>query len=241
MLKSKPKNADKIDKKNWDLYLKETKGLERDYMAEIIKSRLIWQAVGMLSFLFLVIAVLYHQFNPVTLKEPFVLRVNDTTGAVTEVSTVKDQEKTYGEVVDKFFVADFIRSYENYNFNSIQDDYDKTILMSNDAVGNQYRKIYEDTPATANSAAVPARDKQLGQQGVRKVKILSVVPDIDKGIATVRFQTETTGGNQSTLVESWVATVTYEYVNAKIDDNVRLLNPLGFVVTSYRVDKELSQ
>lgn len=234
MLKNKfKKSGDKVDKSQWQMYLNETKGLERDYMAEIVRSRFIWQVVGMLSMLFFILAVFYHQFNPVTLKEPLVLRVNDTTGAVQEVSTIKDQEKTYGEVVDTFFLADFVRAYENYNYQSIQSDYDKTILMSSDAVANEYKNIYQDTPER------PARDKQLGQQGTRKVKVLSVVPDIKKGIATVRFQTETTSGSQSTTVENWVATITYEYVSAKIDNNVRLLNPLGFVVTSYRVDKEL--
>lgn len=239
MLKIKPKrNTDKIDKAQWNQYLAETKGLERDYMAEIVRSRLIWQIVGMLSLLAFVLAVLFHQYRPVTIKEPFVLRVNDTTGAVQEVSTIKDQEKTYGEVVDMFFLADFVRSYENYNFQSIQNDYDKTILMSSDAVADQYRKIYQDD---RNDTKKVARDKELGQYGTRKVKILSVVPDIQKQVATVRFQTETTSGNQSATVENWVATITYEYVSAKIDTQVRLLNPLGFVVTSYRVDKEVTQ
>lgn len=236
MLKTKLKNSsDKIDKAQWQQYLNETKGLERDYMAEIVQSRLIWQIVAMLSLMAFVFSVVFHQMRPVTVKEPFVLRVNDTTGAVQEVSTIKDPEKTYGEVVDRYFAAEFVRSYENYNYQSIQNDYDKTILMSGDTVANDYKKIYTDTPEH------PARDKQLGQQGTRKVKILSVVPDIKKGIATVRFQTETTGGNQSTVVENWVATITYEYVSAKIDDSVRLLNPLGYVVTSYRADKEITQ
>lgn len=227
------KNNYRVDKAQWEQYLKETKGLERDYMAEIVKSRAIWQRVAMLCMALTFVAVLWHQFNPITHKEPFVLRVNNTTGAVDMVSTVKDQEKTYGEVVDTFFIADYVRSYESYNYHSIQDNYDKTILMSADDVANGYRKIYEGSETT------PARDAFLGQSGTRKVEILSVVPDIEKGIATVRFQTTTAKDNQGVILENWVATLTYEYVSAKIDENVRLLNPLGFVVTSYRVDKEL--
>lgn len=234
MLKSskKVKDTSKVDKAQWEQYLAETKGLERDYMAEIVKSRKIWQWLAMACFAFAVLAVLWHQFNPVTIREPFVLRVDNTTGAVDAVSTVKEQEKSYGEVVDSYFVANYVRSYESYNYQNIQDDYDKTIIMSTQPVATQYKAIYDSTNGKTG------RDTALGQTGVRKVKILSVVPDVSKGIATVRFQTDTVSNN-GRVTENWIATVTYEYVNAKIDTEVRLLNPLGFVVTSYRVDQEV--
>ena len=232
MLKAKlKKKSDKVDKEEWQQYLNETKGLERDYMAEIVKSRKIWQYLALFSFVFAVVAVLYHQFNPVTEKEPFVLRVDNATGAVDAVSTVKEAEKTYGEVVDAYFIASFIKSYESYNHYSIQDDYDKTILMSADPVAKRYMSIYDSTGGNIG------RDAELGTQGTREVKIISVVPSTDKGVATVRFETQTTS-SQGVKNETWVATLTYEYVAASIDADIRLLNPLGFVVTSYRVDQE---
>lgn len=232
MLKAKlKKKSDKVDKEEWQQYLDETKGLERDYMAEIIKSRKTWQMVALFSFVFAVIAVLYHQFNPVTEKEPLVLRVDNATGAVNAVSTVKEEEKTYGEVVDTYFIANFVKSYESYNHYSIQDDYDKTVLMSADPVAKRYMSIYDSTSGNIG------RDVQLGRQGTREVNIISVVPNIEKGVATIRFETQEVS-SQGTQNGSWVATLTYEYVAASIDTDIRLLNPLGFVVTSYRVDKE---
>ena len=232
MLKAKlKKKSDKVDKEEWQQYLDETKGLERDYMAEIVKSRKTWQMVALFSLVAAVVAVLYHQFNPVTEKEPFVLRVDNATGAVDAVSTIQEEEKTYGEVVDTYFIANFVKSYESYNNYSIQDDYDKTILMSADPVAQRYMAIYDSTGGNIG------RDTQLGTQGTREVNIISVVPNIEKGVATVRFETQETS-SQGTQNESWVATLTYEYVAASIDSDIRLVNPLGFVVTSYRVDKE---
>lgn len=228
------KDTSKIDKENWNQYLREVKGLERDYMAEIVKSRSLWQKIALFSVLSTVIAVLYHQFNPVTEKEPLVLRVNDTTGHVDVVSTVKEQEKSYGEVTDNYFVATYVKSYEGYNHFSIQEDYDRTVLMSSDAVAAQYRAIYEGTETQK------PRDEILGKNGSRKVEIISVVPDTSKGVATVRYSV-TTESQEGKTTENWVATLTYEYVSARIDEGVRLLNPLGFVVTSYRTDKELGQ
>ena len=233
--KDKQKDTSRIDKSHWNQYLAEVKGLERDYMAEIVKSRRDWQKMAVLCFVFAVVAVLYHQFNPVTEKEPVVLRVNNANGQVDVVSRIKDQEKSYGEVVDNFFIADFVKSYGNYNYHSIQDDYDKVILMSNDSVGQQYKSIYD------GSNGQKPRDEVLGKVGSRKVDIISVVPDVDKGIATVRFTATTDSSQQSKITENYTATLTYEYVSARIDEGVRLVNPLGFVVTSYREDKELGQ
>lgn len=222
-----------VDKAEWEQYLKEVKGLERDYMAEIVKSRSLWQKISLATAVFAVVAVLYHQFNPVTHKEPLVMRVDNNTGAVDVVSTVKDQQKTYGEVVDKYFIANYVKSYDSYNYHSIQDDYDKVALMSSDNVAAQYQAIYN-----GKNGQIP-RDKLLGREGTRTVEIVSVVPDVEKGVATVRYKTETQSSQTGNVVENWTATLTYEYVAARIDDNVRLVNPLGFVITSYRIDKEL--
>lgn len=233
--KEKSIDDSKVDKAHWNQYLAEVKGLERDYMAEVVKSRRDWQRAAVGCFLFAITAVLYHQFSPVTKKEPMVLEVDKSSGQVNVVSRVKDQEKSYGEVVDNFFVADFVKSYGNYDYYSIQDDYDKVILMSNDSVGQQYKAIYD------GSNGQKPRDEVLGRTGSRKIEIISVVPDTEKGIATVRFTATTDSSQQSQIKENYTATLTYEYVSARIDEGVRLVNPLGFVVTSYREDKELGQ
>lgn len=231
----KQKDVDKSDKQQWQQYLNETKGLERDYMAEIVKSRKHWQLLGLASFLFAICMVAWHQFMPNTSTEPYVFRVDNTTGAVESVSTLNNQEQTYGEAVDRYFLAGFVRSYESYNYQNIQNDYDKIGLMTNDQVKTQYMKIYD--PNTGNS-----RDKVLGELGTRQVNIISVVPSVIDGAASataaVRFETVTTNAQGGSITENWIANITYEYISASINDEVRLVNPLGFVVTSYRADKE---
>src|SRR5699024_400994 len=111
----------------------------------------------------------------------------------------------------------------SYNYQSIQSDYDKVNLMSNNQVARQYQAIYDPSKGVA-------RDEELGKTGIREVNIISVVPDIDKSLATVRFETKTTQGDGTSFVENWIATLTYEYVQTGINDDIRLINPLGFVV-----------
>ncbi len=234
MLKNKAKsksNDGNVGKKEWQAYLDHTKGIERDYMAEIIRSRKVWQMIALLCMLLTFASVLFHQFNPVTEKEPFVLRVNDTTGVVDIVSTITEKKSTYGEAVDGYFLAKYVTSYESYNYHNIQNDYDTTILMSSDAVAREYKAIYD------SSGGNVGRDTLLGETGTRKVNIISVVPNTETSTASVRFEVVTKSSNGSHS-ENYIATITYEYLDAKISSEVGLINPLGFVVTSYRADKE---
>jgi type IV secretion system protein VirB8 len=71
--------------------------------------------------------------------------------------------------------------------------------------------------------------------------VLSVVPN-GKGIATVRFIKHIKRVNQEGEgeIQHWVATISYEYRNpSKMKESLRLQNPFGFQVLSYRVDPEL--
>lgn len=227
LVDSKPKDADQ----NWKAYLSEAKGLERDYLSEILKSRKNARIFGVTGFAFGLLMFGWHLANPITNVEPYILRVNNVTGAVDVVNTIKNQTVSQGEVVDKYWVSNYIRNYESYSHQSIQYNYDSTLLMSSKLVGSDYSKIYDKTNGSIG------RDQLLGIDRQRTVHIVSITLDskVD-GLAVVRFETRTTGESQP---ESWIATMTYEYVKAAMSDQTRLINPLGFMVTSYRVEREI--
>ena len=41
--------------------------------------------------------------------------------------------------------------------------------------------------------------------------------------------------------QRYIATIAYEYRDESMPDDARLINPLGFTVTSWRTDKEVSE
>ena len=55
--------------------------------------------------------------------------------------------------------------------------------------------------------------------------------------ATVRFSTSVEERNQI-VTDHWVATLTYDFLELPIELKRKYLNPLGFIVQSYRVDQE---
>lgn len=169
------------------------------------------------------------------LKEsiPFLIRVDNTTGVPDIVTRMDAKTVRFDEVMDKYWLARYVIARESYDWNIIQKDYDAVGMMSAPAVAQQYQQLFEGDNAL---------DKRYANRIKVVVKIVSVVPN-GKGIGTVRFIKETSNvddiTNSTTTISKWVATIGYEYKSASLlRESTRLVNPMGFQATTYRVDSE---
>ena len=185
-------------------------------------------AVGLtvLSWLALVLLL------PLKQTVPFVIRVDSASGVPDVVTTLADWRVAYNDVLDKYWLAQYVRARETYDWYTLQKDYNTVGLLSAPVVGADYAKLFEGPEAL---------DKKWSNAVRATVDIVSVVPTV-KGTATVRFRktTKRVADPGPGDVASWVATVAYEYRNpSKIKESLRLVNPFGFQVLSYRVDPEL--
>lgn len=223
---AKPIKADELNR-----YLEESRGLERDFIGEILASRKIaWRVAcgfGLLALLAFITAIVAARREAPT---PMVLRIDNSTGSVDVLTTIAKQEKTYGEIVDIYWLNTYVLNRESYDYNSIQMLYDTTALLSTPEVQREYYSIYDGQDA---------RDKVLKDHTRIIVKILSITPDLGGGKATVRYtsQEKSSNGQVGTL-NHLIATIAYKYTDAPIGLVDRRINPLGFQVTSYRTDPE---
>lgn len=160
----------------------------------------------------------WHLTNPISESVPYILCVDQTTGAVDNMTAIKDQQVTQNQAVDRYFVAEFVRSFEGYNYNTIQTTYDRTLAMSDIPVQNQYKKIYSGDYA---------RHTVLGSSGNITVDITSVILDGNDQVpvARVRFKTIMNRNGQP-VTNYYIATVGYKYNIKSMPDDKRLLNPL---------------
>ncbi|WP_332065129.1 virB8 family protein [Bartonella sp. CB189] len=223
---AKPVKAERLNS-----YYEESRGLERELINEFMKSRrTAWRVVGafsILGFLGMICGVIgFYQPAPT----PLVLRVDNSTGAIDVVTIMRDHETSYGEVVDKYWLNQYVLNRETYDYDTIQLNYDTTALLSAPKVQQEFYKIYDGENA---------RDKVLSNRSRITVKVRSIQPN-GRGQATVRFTTQQQDSNGSTgKKEDQIATIGYTYVGAPMKSSDRLLNPLGFQVTSYRADPEI--
>lgn len=169
------------------------------------------------------------------LKEsvPYVIRVDNATGVPDIVTAIKDKAVTGDEVMDKYWLAQYVRARETYDWYTLQRDYNTVGLLSSPNVGQAYANLFEGKDAL---------DKTYGKTLRATVDIVSVVPT-GKNTGTVRFIKTTKRVDQEGspgTVTKWVATVAYEYRStALIKESARLVNPFGFQVLTYRVDPEM--
>lgn len=168
------------------------------------------------------------------LKEsiPYVIRIDGATGVPDLVTTLHDKKITYDEVMDKYWLAIYVRARETYDWYTLQKDYNTVGLLSSANVGKEYAKLFSGEKAL---------DKTFGENVRALVDIKSVVPN-GNGVATVRFvkRTKHTGQEGDGEKHAWVATVAYAYKSPSLlQESKRLVNPFGFQVLSYRVDPEL--
>ena len=196
-----------------------------------ISERRAWKITFSAVFLLLISWITIVLMMPLKETIPYVVRVDNTTGVPDIVTTMKDKSVGYDDVMDKYWLANYVRARESYDWYTLQKDYDIVGLLSSVNVGSQYAKLFEGENAL---------DKKLGRKYVTTVHILSVVPN-GKGIATIRFmkRTKIVDTQNEGVNENYLATISYEYQNpSRMKESVRLINPFGFQVLSYRVDPE---
>ena len=169
------------------------------------------------------------------LKEtlPYVIEVDKSTGLSTILSVANAEEIPVSEVMDKYWLSEYVQAREAYDYRTLENDYIKTRELSMPNVFEPYSRQFG---TDKNSM-----EQTIGDSKRILVELLSVVPN-GNGIATVRFRKKLvdTQTGQPEGADVWTARIGYEYVPTfKVEEAKRLINPFGFKVTTYRVDQEL--
>ncbi|HAT2688803.1 TPA: type IV secretion system protein, partial [Citrobacter freundii] len=161
---------------------------------------------------------------------PFLLTLNPSNHEVSQVKLTRD-DATYGDEIDKYFLTQYVIHRESYDFYSLQVDYDAVGLMSTPNVAEAYLSRFKGKQGI---------DKVLGDSETTRVSINSTILDREHGVATIRFTTvrRSRSNNFDDPPKRWIAILGYEYKSLAMNASQRYINPLGFRVTSYRVNPE---
>ena len=142
-------------------------------------------------------------------------------------------------------MANYLRAREGYNPTTINYNYDAVRVMSSTDVFTQYRRTID----ASNPESLTAK---LGAAGKRTVKINNMAyisnarinnPNArttPEQIMRINFTSTTEVPNAPDVTERWAVTMTYVYTDLQLNEAERLLNPIGFRVVNYQVDKEIS-
>ncbi|ENT7290715.1 virB8 family protein [Campylobacter coli] len=192
-----------------------------------------WLIAFVSIFIAIISIVAVVLLTPLKTIEPYVIRVDNATGMVDILTMLDEKEISSNEALDKYFISQYVKAREGYYYELLNQDYLLTQLMSSEKVANEYRAWYEGENA---------RDQILKNSNEVNVQILSIVLGNSNGIktSTIRAKIITKNLNTRGLSESTkVITLSYDYILAKASEENRILNPLGFKVTNYRIDEEI--
>jgi type IV secretion system protein VirB8 len=165
---------------------------------------------------------------PLRTVDVHVFRVDSATGVVDLVAPLKGTQ-TYNEAVTKYFAALYVRMREGYLPDEARHAFRTVTLMS--AADEQQR--FADAVSPRNPKSLGA---MLGQEGRADVIVKSITFP-DRNLALVRFAR--TVRHQGQVVTSHAqATLSFTYVAGEMAESDRAINPLGFVVSQYRIDAE---
>jgi type IV secretion system protein VirB8 len=163
---------------------------------------------------------------------PVVLKMDNGTGNVEMLRSVKDEFDTYDEVVNRYWIAQYVRTCERYDWYTISIDYQVCELFGSRDVFGAYANAVKEK----NSPLNLLRDK-----GKIDIRIISI-SFLNRNTAQVRFTSQklnAAGENpEGAPLQRWIATVVYEYRSILMTEQQRLVNPLGFKVVSYKRDPE---
>ncbi|EJF2737292.1 TPA: type IV secretion system protein [Kluyvera ascorbata] len=211
---------------------------QRDKVAD--QRRLMWVGFGFGGVGIIAagaMAVALAALAPLKEVKPYISRVDEVTGQVSIVSAVGDDKikLSYQNLIDGSNLANFVVERESYDWNSIQNNLDQVKLRSTPSVYEAMRRFIVESPNSP--LELLAKDK------IMKVGITSrPIVDSNKGVGTVRFYKAVTDGTGKPIdgypITYWQATITFDYDHKLKSDDDYINNPLGFNVTSYRVDQE---
>lgn len=214
-------------------------------IADIAKrsERRAWWVAFAAMAMALILAGGYFYMLPLKQKVPYLVMADAYTGTATVARLNGDfamRGITTREAVNRSNVAHFVLSRESYDLALVNlRDWKTVQTMASPGVKAEYTAMFSSTNPDGWV-------KQYGQNQSIRVKLLSIQligggPGKTPRGATVRFQrvlfNKSNGGSRP--LDNKIATIEFTYKqNLEMDDQNRIENPLGFWVTSYRVDDD---
>ncbi|MCW5223646.1 hypothetical protein D5041_21445 (plasmid) [Verminephrobacter aporrectodeae subsp. tuberculatae] len=207
---------------------------EKSKIEEIKRSRKVaWiiasisTAICSVSILAFLVALLMR-----TEPEPTILQVDKSTGATTVLRSVRDTKDQYDEVVNKYWLAQYVRTCEGYDWFTISEQFEACKLLSDGDVADSYARKVQ---APGSPLLV------LKEKGKVVIKIVSIA--FFGETAQVRFTSEKLNASGENIdgspLQKWIATIAFQFKPGLMTEQQRLANPLGFKAASYRVDPEV--
>lgn len=180
-------------------------------------------------------AVALTVLMPLKRVDPFVIRVDNTTGVV-DVVPVYAGTTSMDEAVTRYFLTHYLNVCERFNFATAESDYEECGAFHSPQRNQAWYALWTTTnPASPLNVH---KDGSSVRVQVTSVSFFSRAVGLSD-LAQVRYlKAARQGPGAEETVTHWLATVQYAYAEPAKDPRTRRWNPLGFKILDFRTEPE---
>ena len=218
-------------------YFKEAASWDADRAAQYRRSaRFGWAIAGAGWVTVVSLGAALMLLMPLKRVEPFLIRVNTTTGAVDTVPVYAGEEPL-PQTVTRYFLIHYVTVCERFDLATAESDYEECgafqTPQGNQAWYTRWNPSNPDSPLNRYKDGTTVRAEVSSVSFFRR-------GNGAKDLAQVRYRTvkHPAGGGAGEITD-WIATVEFQYVKPPADPRAREWNPLGFKVLDYESEREV--
>ncbi len=202
--------------------------------AERRSARRAWWVAGIASALATVAVGAVAALTPLKTVQPFVIRVDNTTGVVDVVPALAGAA-TESQAVTRYLLSQYVITRERYVAALAETDYETVGAMQGASLNQAWAALWNrqnpESPLNVHADGSQAR--------VQVTSVSFLMPGSGReDLAQVRFL-RIAGHPGTDQARPYVATVQYAWGEPAKDDRLRAANPLGFRVLEYRREPEV--
>jgi type IV secretion system protein VirB8 len=188
-----------------------------------------WAAVVLLALALVVLM-------PLKRVEPFVVRVDNSTGVV-DLVPVYSGTAPMSETVTRYLLTHYVTVCERFNYATAESDYEECGSFHTAQRNQIWFALWNPTnPASPLNVFKDGTTVRAQVTSVSFFKRANGIGDL----AQVRYvKARRTAGGASDAVTHWIATLQYAYTDPSTDPKVRAWNPLGFKIVDFRPEPEV--
>jgi type IV secretion system protein VirB8 len=220
-----------------ETYLTEAASWDADRVAMQQRSaRVAWWVAGGGWVCALTVAIALMLLMPLKRVEPFVIRVDNTTGLV-DVVPVYAGNEPMPEAVTRYFLDHYVTVCERFNFATAESDYAECgafhTAQRNAAWYAAWNKTNPQSPLNLYKDGTTIRAQ------VTSVSFFTRSDGVTD-LAQVRyFKGQRQAGSAEEARTYWIASIRYTFAAPSTDPQVRRWNPLGFKIIEFRPEPEV--
>jgi type IV secretion system protein VirB8 len=189
---------------------------------------------SMFAMVSVVIAVIFvKKFTESKSFEPYVVELEEKTGLLSVVENITNTRLTADESIKRFYLKTFLDVSEGYNYTTYAQDRRKAFLLSE-------TNVYRNTAVKYSQRSENSVPNMLGANGSLTIKIKSII-FLRPTLASVRYVIYSTRPSALYPKEKHlIANIEFEFVDMKLSQEDRFVNPLGFRVTKYSYGEDVN-